>query len=115
MAEEVADFMAGNGEGIKKGVKMVAVTERARQELKRLLKANTDKPEACLRLKTNDEGQLRLAIDVEKHGDQVVEHEDSKVLLVEKELADTLEGITIDVEDTPQGAKLVILTQERTD
>ena len=90
---------------------MIGVTERARQELKRILTANTDKPEACLRLTANDQGQLGLAIDVERQGDQAVEHEDSKVLLVEKDLADTLQGITIDVEDTPEGAKLVISSE----
>ena len=90
---------------------MIGVTERARQELKRILTANTDKSEACLRLTADDQGQLGLAIDVERDGDQAVEHEDSKVLLVEKNLADTLQGITIDVEDTPEGAKLVVSTE----
>lgn len=78
---------------------MLGVTERARQELKRILTANTDKPEACLKLTANDQGQLGLAIDVERQGDQAMEHEDSKVLLVEKDLSDTLQGITIDVEE----------------
>ena len=90
---------------------MIEVTERARQELKRILTANTDEPEACLRLTANDQDQLGLAIDMERQGDQVVEHEDSKVLLVEKDLADTLQGITIDVEDTPEGARLVISSE----
>jgi Fe-S cluster assembly iron-binding protein IscA len=87
---------------------MIGVTERAKQELKRILTTNTDKPEACLRLISNEQGQLGLAIDVEKEDDQAVEHEDSKVLLVEKDLADTLQGSTIDVEDTPEGARLAI-------
>ena len=39
--------------------------------------------------------------NVERQGDQAIEHEDSKVLLVERNLTDTLQGITIDVEDTP--------------
>ena len=90
---------------------MIGATERARQELQRILNANTDKPEACLRLTAHEQGQLGLALDMERQGDQVVEHEDSKVLLVEKDLADTLQGITIDVEDTPEGAKLVISSE----
>ena len=90
---------------------MIEVTERARQQLKEILKANTDEPEACLRLTANEQGQLGLAIDMERQGDQVVEHEESKVLLVEKELSDKLEGITIDVEDTQEGTKLVISSQ----
>jgi len=48
---------------------------------------------------------------VERQGDQAVEHEGSKVLLVEKDLTDALQGIAIDVEDTPQGAKLVISSE----
>jgi len=83
------------------------VTERAKQELKKILTANTDKSEACLRLVTNEGGQLGLTIDVERDGDQTIEHENSKLLLTEKELADTLQGITIDVEETPEGTKLV--------
>ena len=87
---------------------MVVVTESARQELKRILTNNTDELEACLRLIANDQGQLGLAMDMEREGDQVVEHEDSKVLVVEKELADRLQGITMDFVDTPEGGSLAI-------
>ena len=87
---------------------MIAITEGAKQELKKILTTNTDEPEACLRLIANDEGQLGLAVDTERQEDQVVEHEDSKVLVVEKNLADTLEGITMDVVDTPEGNRLAI-------
>ena len=90
---------------------MIGVSERAREELKKILTANTDEPEACLRLTGDDQGQLGLAIDVERQGDQVVEHEDSKVLLLETELADTLQEITIDAEDTPEGTRLVISSE----
>jgi hypothetical protein len=40
----------------------------------------------------------------------VVEHDDTKVLLVERELADSLQGITMDVQDSPEGegVRLVI-------
>lgn len=61
-----------------------------------------------MRLTADEQAQLRLAIDVERDGDQVVEHEDSKVLIVEKDLADILQGITIDIEETSEGARLVI-------
>jgi hypothetical protein len=43
--------------------------------------------------------------------DQVVEHEGSKVLLVTKELAVSLQGITMDVQETSGGPKLVLLEQ----
>ncbi|HEY78276.1 MAG TPA: adhesin [Dehalococcoidia bacterium] len=92
---------------------MIGVTERAKKELKAILQANTDEPEACLRLISNEQGQLGLGIDKERQGDQVVEHDDSKVLVVENDLADSLQGITMDVQDSPEGegARLV-LSQE---
>ncbi|MDP3879281.1 MAG: hypothetical protein Q8Q07_03105 [Dehalococcoidales bacterium] len=58
---------------------MIGVTERAKEELKKILDANTDNPEVSLRLMANDQGQLGLAIDREKQGDQTVEHEDAKI------------------------------------
>ena len=91
---------------------MIGVTERAKQELKRILTENVDNPQAVLRLVTGEEGQLGLGIDVETKNDQVVEHEGSKVLIVENGLATSLKGITLDVEDTTEGAKLVIVKDQ---
>lgn len=88
---------------------MIDVTERAKQELKRILTENVDEPLAGLRLTTGESGQLGLGIDIETVGDQVVEHEGSKVLIVEKELATGLKGVTLDVEDTTEGPKLIIV------
>lgn len=87
---------------------MIRVTEGAKQEFKKMLTANTDDPEACLRISADEQRGIGVAIDKEKDGDRVVEHEGSKLLLVEKAVAYTLQGITIDVKDTPEGAKLVI-------
>ena len=88
---------------------MINVTERAKQELKRILTDHVDHPQAVLRLKTNDQGQLGLSIDIEMPGDQAVEYEGSKLLLVGSELADQLEGVSIDVDDTDEGCQLVIV------
>ena len=90
---------------------MIMVTERAKQELKTMLSTNVDNPLATLRLTVADQGQLGLGIDIERPGDHVVEHEDSKVLVVEENLASSLEGVTLDAQDTPEGPKLVV-TQE---
>ena len=46
--------------------------------------------------------------DDEQEGDQVVEHEGSKILLVRAELTTQLEGVTIDCQDTPEGPQLVL-------
>ncbi len=88
---------------------MIEVTERARQELKEILTANVEEPEAALRLTISSPGQFGLSIDTEREGDQVIEHEGAKVLFVEESLSLSLEGFVIDVQDTPEGAKLTIL------
>lgn len=88
---------------------MIGVTERAKKELKKILTDNVDHPEACLRLRTNDEGSLGLGIDIEKPDDKSVEYRGSSLLVVEPDLADSLEGITIDVEDSDEGSQLVVM------
>ncbi|MFC1939679.1 hypothetical protein ACFLXO_03210 [Chloroflexota bacterium] len=90
---------------------MIGVTERARQELKRILLDNVDNPQAGLRLSAGESGQLSLGIDVEMEGDEIVEHDGSKVLLVENGLASSLEGLAVDIEDTPEGPRLVIVKE----
>ena len=90
---------------------MIDVTERAKQELKKILSAKVDNPLAGLRLSTSGpRSQFGLSIDVEMPGDRVVEYAGSKVLLVESELATRLEGHTLDMEDTAEGTQLVLLT-----
>jgi len=88
---------------------MIGVTERAKSELKTILTKNVDNPQACLRLKANDQNNLGVGIDVEMPGDKVIEYEGSPLLVVEKELADNLDHLTIDVEDTEEGSQLIIV------
>ena len=88
---------------------MLSVTKRARDELKRMLTGKVDNPQAGLRLTADDSGQLGLIVDIETPDDQVVEHDGSKVLIVKNTLAADLEGITIDVKDTSEGPRLVIV------
>ena len=87
---------------------MLTVTEDAKQILKEKLLANTEDPEMCLRLKGEPGGQLGLVLDKEAPDDYVVEHEETRVLLIGEELADTVDELTLKTEDTPEGPKLVI-------
>ncbi|MFC1977875.1 hypothetical protein ACFLWS_06410 [Chloroflexota bacterium] len=87
---------------------MINVTERARQELKRILSEKVDWPGARLRLMARDEGKLGVGIDIEAPGDWAVEYQGMKVLIVEAGLATSLKGITLDVDDTPDGVELVL-------
>jgi Fe-S cluster assembly iron-binding protein IscA len=87
---------------------MLTVTEDAKQYLKDTLLAHTDDTEMGLRLVLESAGRLGLVLDREGVGDQIVEHEGAKVLLVEPELAPVVDGITLDVQDTANGTKLVV-------
>ena len=87
---------------------MLTVTEGAKQLLKGILTAHSDDPEMGVRLALDPQGQLGLVLGEEQPGDHVVEHQESKVLLVASELAPTLEEVTLDVEDTADGPKLVV-------
>ena len=88
---------------------MINVTERAKRELKRLLFQNVDLSQARLRIMDRGQGIIGLGIDIEAPGDQVIEYEGTKVLVIEPKLANNLQGVTIDVDETPEGPELVIL------
>ena len=87
---------------------MINITESAREELKRILFANVDMPQACLRLLKRDQGELGLGIDIKMPDDELVKCDGSTVLVVEHGLALSLKGITLDVDNTPAGPELVI-------
>ena len=87
---------------------MISLTERAKQELRKILSEKVDWPEARLRLMDRGQGKLGLGIDIEERGDQIIEYEGVKVLMVEPELASNLKEVTLDVDDTPNGPELVI-------
>ena len=88
---------------------MINVTLRAKQELKKLLNASVDWPEARLRLVDRGQGKLGLGIDIETPDDQVVEYDGTKLHIVESGLAANLKRITLDVDDIPEGQELVIV------
>lgn len=88
---------------------MLAVTERAKEELKRILSAKVDNPQAGLRLTPSSPNKYALSIDIEMAGDQVVMHEGSKVLLLEEGLAASLTGFTLDLKDAPGGLEFIVL------
>lgn len=86
---------------------MIGVTARAKKELKKILAAKVDMPQAGLRLVNRGQSELGLGVDIELPGDQVVKYDGLKVLLVEHRLAKRLKGVTLDIDDTPDGPQLV--------
>ena len=87
---------------------MITVTERAKKLLKALLIAAEADPEEGLRLLPSPDDVFVLGIDTEMSGDQVVEYEDYKVLLVGIEYFKILDGKTIDCQDTRHGMALLV-------
>jgi Fe-S cluster assembly iron-binding protein IscA len=92
------------------GHQMVEVTERAREELKKALDAQSQSEiaDAGLRLALVGPDEFGLGVDTEKQGDEVVEHAGAKVLMIEGPLAEQLSGVTIDVHETEMGPRLVM-------
>jgi Fe-S cluster assembly iron-binding protein IscA len=91
---------------------MIGVTERAKAELKNILDAHVDYPLACLRLTANEQGSIGLTIDIEMPDDAVIEYQGTKLLVIKQEMADQLENIAIDIEDTEEGSQLVIIDKK---
>ncbi len=89
---------------------MIGVTERAKQELKGLLTKDTPvSEEICVRLRTDSEGKLGLGFDIEKPDDETLECDGKKLLVVESALAGKLENTAIDIVDSKEGKKFVIV------
>jgi len=93
---------------------MLTVTDSAKQELKKKLQDSTNDPEVSLRLELKPPNQFGLALGKEEEGDQVIESEETKVLLVASELAPVVDGSILDVQDTAGGPQLVV-TKEKQD
>lgn len=87
---------------------MVVVTERAREELKRALDAQSVEPKDGLRLSLVGPDEFGLGVDEEREGDAVIEHDGAKVLMVESALAEMLNDVTIDVHDSETGPRMVM-------
>ena len=92
---------------------MLTVTESARQILKETLTVHSNDPEIGLRLSLKPPGILGIVQDKEAEGDQVVEHEGAKVLLVSSELAPLVNGNTLDTQDTTDGPQLTMSQENR--
>lgn len=89
---------------------MVTVTENAKGLLKGVLTAHSGDRELGVRLVINPGRQqgLGLALGREEAGDQVVEYGGYKVLLVSRDMASHVDRITLDMDDTPEGLKLLV-------
>jgi Fe-S cluster assembly iron-binding protein IscA len=91
---------------------MLEVTVRAREKLQEaLLEEQTAVPQTIYRITPipSMPNRLGIALDKEKRGDQVVKSEEGiKVLLVQSDLAQELEGMVLDYQVTSRGEGFTI-------
>jgi len=91
---------------------MVTVTEKAREELGRLVATTSIANDKCLRLTTPPEwvgeGDFGIVIDVERNGDRVIDHQDLKVLLIDPSLAKQLSSSVLDFKNPPDGPRFTL-------
>ncbi len=91
---------------------MLEVTIRAREKLQEaLLGEKTTVAQVSYRITPIPAmpNRLGIALDKEKKGDQVVKSKAGlKVLLIQAELAQELEGMVLDYQDTPSGQGFTI-------
>jgi two-component system alkaline phosphatase synthesis response regulator PhoP len=96
--------------GAKKEGVMLMVTALAEGKMKEAIQAKTKDLETAFRLipSPSRPTQLKLILDREKEGDQIVESDGVKILLLSPEVAPMLEGTVIDYQKTPQGGGFTI-------
>ncbi len=92
---------------------MITVTDSAKEHLKNILLAHSDDLDFSLRLVAKPAGRLGFVLESEaKEDGQVIEHEGAKVLVVSSELMSVVEGMTLDIQDTAEGPKLIAVKEK---
>ncbi len=90
---------------------MLTVTTIAKEKFEEALQKHTTDPEIAIRIVSSPSkpNRLELVLDKEKEGDQIVETEGGrKVLLIESDLASALEETVVDYKETPEGTGFTI-------
>ncbi len=92
---------------------MFQLTEIAAQVLGKIKgQVQEEQPGGMLRLVRDGETTFKFAVDAPAEGDQELYSADEKVLVVDPEISGLLADVTLDCEETPQGATFVF--QRRT-
>ncbi len=85
---------------------MLTVTDSARSQLSSMLD-EADLPEgAAARLVVDDQGCLGIHSDTERAGDSIWEHEGRTVLLVDEQVAESVDERILDTMKTEEGVGL---------
>lgn len=86
---------------------MLTVTESAKKHLQELLEKSDAEDEAVVRFVLQAEG-ISMGIDQQRQDDQTFEQDGKVVLVMQNEVAQALDGKSLDVEQTETEPKLVL-------
>jgi Fe-S cluster assembly iron-binding protein IscA len=90
---------------------MLNVTDSAKEHLTTLKESKTPDPQVAVRITRTKEAQdsLGMTLDVEREGDAVIQNESgNKILVLNSELAASLQGYVLDFQETPQGSSFTL-------
>ncbi len=88
---------------------MFVMTEAAAGQLTRMLEEAGAPEGTAIRIQSEGQG-LKPRLDKPRPDDQVFDHEGKRVLLLDPGVSRMLEACLLDVEQTAQGPKLVIVS-----
>jgi len=90
---------------VKESGRSLKVTAQAAEKLKEALLSKTADPEVGFRLITSPlkSNQLKMTLDTAKEGDQVMEKDGIKILILAPEIVAALEGMVMDYQETDEG------------
>jgi len=87
---------------------MVTVTDQAVLVLRATLTKARTQPGQTLRLVLSPDGGFDLGVDQKRAGDQVVIAHGENILLIAPDVAEALDGATIEIQNTDGTRKIVI-------
>jgi Fe-S cluster assembly iron-binding protein IscA len=87
---------------------MLQVTPAATNYLSALLSAKIPSTNAAVRMYRGDSGDLQLRADSPSPDDVAFEHHGRPVLVLDKQLSDTLKDCVLDVVQSPEGQALAL-------
>jgi len=87
---------------------MVTVTDQAVLVLRATLTKARTQPGQTLRLLLSPDGSFGLGVDQKRAGDQVVIAHGENILLIAPDVAEALDGETIEIQNTNGTRKIVI-------
>jgi Fe-S cluster assembly iron-binding protein IscA len=86
---------------------MLTVTDKAAQFMREKLDQKEEGLPEALRIVQTEDG-FQLTLDNAKDGDHVIEQEGQNILLVDSAVGEALEEATLDLQESAQGASLVL-------